>query len=783
LRIRHLSGGGAAHDNQTISHYKILEKLGGGGMGVVYKAQDLKLDRLVALKFLPPELTQDTEAKARFIHEAKAASALQHNNICTVHDIDETADRQMFIVMDCYEGETLKKKIERGPLAIDQAVGITIQVAQGVAGAHDAGIVHRDIKPANIMVTNRGQVKIVDFGLAKLAGRTLLTKTGTTMGTVAYMSPEQARSEAVDGRTDIWSLGVVLYEMLAGKRPFESEYEQALVYSILNQDPKPMRTLRPEVPEALEKICRRAMAKEAKDRYQTAAELIADLEAYKAGTQLSQQTRKVLSKKRTLAYGLLAVIVIAVGIFGIFYFTGKGEVLDHVAVLPFRNFSGEEKQEWLADAMTEEVISRLQEVAALRVPSIRSVMKFKNSQETYGGLAKIMHAKALVEASVFIEEGGRIRVRAKLIEPTTDRPLWSDTFDGTRENILDLQGRIAQAVVREVRVKVSQDEQTRMGRPSRKVDPRAYELCLKGRQGIYFLSSGISKSRWDSLMVNLQKAVDMEPDNPFYYASLANGYQAALNWGLVSSVDAMPKMKRAAERALQLDPDLAESQIAASHVDSYQYDFEGALSRTKRALELSPGSFEAYRVHSRRLQTVGRYEESLVTLRRSQEVDPILFRQVAWGIGQTYWMMRRYDDAIAFLQEYLRENPRSDPGHTMLAASFSMKGMHAQALAQNDSAPYWGPTNRPIFLAKAGKRALAIKAYDQVRSIMSPVQKAEFYATLADKESAIEWLQRAYREPSGDLMLIRGDAFLDNLRDDPRFAQLLKAMNLDGITK
>jgi serine/threonine protein kinase len=246
----------------TVSHYKILEHLGGGGMGVVYKAQDLKLDRNVALKFLPPDLTRDPEAKQRFVHEAKAASALQHNNICTVHDIDQTDDGQMFIVMDLYEGETLKKKIERGPLRIDDAVDIAIQVAQGLAKAHEHGIVHRDIKPANIIVTNDGVAKIVDFGLAKLTGRTLLTKTGTTLGTAAYMSPEQARSEEADNRTDIWSLSVVLYEMLTGKRPYESEYQQALVYSILNENPKPMKELRPEVPEALEKIDRRAMARD-----------------------------------------------------------------------------------------------------------------------------------------------------------------------------------------------------------------------------------------------------------------------------------------------------------------------------------------------------------------------------------------------------------------------------------------------------------------------------------------------------------------------------------------
>ena len=294
---------------RTVSHYRILEHLGGGGMGVVYKAEDLKLDRPVALKFLPPDLTRDPEAKQRFVHEARAASALDHPNICNVHDIGETDDGQIFIVMAYYEGETLKKKIERGPLKIEESVRIAVQIAQGLAKAHEHDIVHRDIKPANVMVTSDEVVKIVDFGLAKLSGRTMLTKAGSTLGTAAYMSPEQARGEAAGLRTDLWSLGVTFYEMLTGHRPFESDYEQALVYSILNEDPKPMRDLRSEVPEALERICRRAMAKEPGDRYESAVELIADLESFKTGAELSDRTRRLPVRKRRMLYVGAAVIV------------------------------------------------------------------------------------------------------------------------------------------------------------------------------------------------------------------------------------------------------------------------------------------------------------------------------------------------------------------------------------------------------------------------------------------------------------------------------------------
>ncbi len=266
----------------TVSHYKILEHLGGGGMGVVYKAQDLKLERTVALKFLPPELTRDPEAKQRFIHEAQAASALQHNNICTIHDIEESPEGQLFIIMDCYEGETLKRKIERGPLKIEEAIDIAIQIAQGLAKAHDHGIVHRDIKPANIMVTTDGVAKIVDFGLAKLSGRTMLTKTGTTLGTAGYMSPEQTRGELTDHRTDIWSLGAVLYEMLSGQLPFRGDHDAALMYSILNEDPKPIDQIRPDVPPELSKIVRKALEKNPSERYKLATDLLNDLTEIKS---------------------------------------------------------------------------------------------------------------------------------------------------------------------------------------------------------------------------------------------------------------------------------------------------------------------------------------------------------------------------------------------------------------------------------------------------------------------------------------------------------------------
>jgi len=309
---------------KTISHYKILEKLGGGGMGVVYKAEDIKLKRTVALKFLPPDLTRDDESKVRFIQEAQAASALEHNNICTIHEVDETEDGQLFIVMACYEGDTLKKKIEQGPLEIEDAVSIALQVAQGLSKAHEKGIVHRDIKPANIMVTDDGVVKILDFGLAKLTGQTRITKTATTLGTIAYMSPEQARGEEVDQRTDIWSMGVILYQMVTGQLPFKGEYEQAVVYSILNDEPGPMSKLKADVPEEIEEIVQKSLQKVVEKRYQDIADILDPLEVLKRkfdSGQFFTPDQKIERRKRRkkYVYGTVAIFSAIAIIAGLFY--------------------------------------------------------------------------------------------------------------------------------------------------------------------------------------------------------------------------------------------------------------------------------------------------------------------------------------------------------------------------------------------------------------------------------------------------------------------------------
>ncbi|MCK4835764.1 MAG: protein kinase, partial [Candidatus Aminicenantes bacterium] len=357
---------------KIISHYKILEKLGEGGMGVVFKAEDIKLDRLVALKFLPKQFSINEEEKSRFIHEAKAAAALDHPNICSIHEIDETKDGQMYIAMAFYEGDTLKEKVDKGPLKIDEAIDIAIQIAQGLERAHESGIIHRDIKSANIIVTKRNEVKILDFGLAKLKGQTKLTKDGTTLGTVSYMSPEQAMGKDVDHRTDIWSLGIVLYEMVTGQRPFKGEYEQAIMYSLMNEEPEPVTGLRTGVPLEFERVINKALAKEPKERFQGISELLVDL--------------KVLSKKVESGEAITT--------------SSKEKRKPSIAVLPFTDMSPGKDQEYFCEGMAEELINALTKIARLQVASRTSAFQFKGKDYDISEIGKKLNVQSVLEGSI-----------------------------------------------------------------------------------------------------------------------------------------------------------------------------------------------------------------------------------------------------------------------------------------------------------------------------------------------------------------------------------------------
>jgi len=465
--------------------YQLIEELGRGGMGVVYKAEDTKLKRTVALKFLPPELTHIADVKDRFMREAQAAAALDHPNICTVYEFDE-AEEKTFISMAYVEGKSLRKSLESGPLELDEALRIATQVAEGLQIAHKKGIIHRDIKSANIMVTEDNQAKIMDFGLARMTGGTLITQEGTAMGTIAYMSPEQAQGEEVDHRTDIWSFGVVLYELFTGQLPFKGEQDQAVVYSILNRKPKPLAELRSEIPVSIGQVVDKALEKNPDERYQQIDELLDDLKSISAGIvpeEIKARLRKakLRRRKRTILYASAAGLVIAMVVIALNLFMGgRVEAIESIAVLPFENLTGDAGKEYFVDGATDEVINQLCKIGAWNVISRTSVMHYKGVDKTLTEIARELNVDAVVEGTVY-QTGENVRIGVKLIDVLPEEQnLWADTYERPMIDVRIMYNEIAGTIADKTQVNLSAEEMYRLTSASQ-VNPESYDAWLKGR--------------------------------------------------------------------------------------------------------------------------------------------------------------------------------------------------------------------------------------------------------------------------------------------------------------
>jgi serine/threonine protein kinase/Tfp pilus assembly protein PilF len=758
---------------QTISHYRITEELGRGGMGVVYKAEDTKLKRTVALKFLSPHLLADPNEKARFLHEAQAAAALDHPNISTIHEIHE-ADGHTFMVMAFLEGEDVGTKIESGEMKLDEALDIAVQVARGLAKAHGAGIVHRDIKPGNVIVTKEGVAKVVDFGLAKLATQTKLTRTGTTVGTVRYMSPEQATGGDVDHRTDIWSLGVMLYEMLAGRPPFRGEVEPAMVYSILNEDPKPVTETRKDIPVALEDVVEKALAKDPAKRYQTMAEFLAALETQRDQITLGIKERKFtairkLRRRKRLSATIAATLVVVITAILIQTFYTRSMAIDSVAVLPFANLSGDPDQEYFSDGMTEMLINELGKVSALTVISRTSMMRYKNTDKPLPEIAKELHVDAIVEASV-IREGDNVRITAQLIRARPERQIWADSYARNASELSSVHSEVAQAITEHVEVAVTADERKRL-KPTRTVDPAARDAYLKGR--------------YTGEVQFFIEAIDIDPLYAEPYAGLAEYYCNAGIYGILSTEEAEPKAKAAVRRALELDEHLAQAHAVLGTIAfMYDWDWYGPDEHYRRALQLNPNAQEIHNAYDMYLAAVGRYDEAIAHCRKSMELDP---RPDA-GVGHLAWIYYyagRYDESIAVLKKQAKIGPMD---HLQLAWAYVEKGMCAEANAALDSVFALVPNPDEVILNQAGHYYARCGRIDRAeelldsllamsdREYVEPCHIAFIYAGLGDPDKMFEWLEKGYEEHSFYMMVFATD--FRAYRDDPRFIDLARRIGI-----
>ena len=743
---------------QEVDHFRILEKLGGGGMGRVYKALDLKLDRTVALKFLPPHLGTDDEAKRRLIHEAKAASALDHPNICAIYEIGETDAGRLFIAMAHYEGETLKAKIARGPLPVGEALRYGAQIAEALQRAHTSGIVHRDIKPSNVMVTAHGEVKVLDFGLAKTAGSDL-TREGATIGTVAYMSPEQTHGNATDARTDVWSLGAVLYEMLTGERPFRSENDQTLIHAIRHDAPKPVRELRPEVSAHVAALVSRCLEKSPTSRCQSAAELLAGVHGVQA---VGSSVRRPAWQIRVLVYTSVAVLLGLMLLIGNRRITPPETRVASLAVLPVAPSMGDSAEQYFADGMTDLLIAQLSQFSGLqRVISRSSVMQYKDTRKSSRQIGQELGVDALVEMSV-LRAGDQVRITVNLVEAGAQRVLWGDSFERPLRDVLTLQREVAQAIRRQLQVQLTPQEAARLSAPARRVDPEAFALYLQAVR-----VSGPDQER--ERIAYLEQALEKDSAFALAYA------RVALSYTMVARDRA--KAEWAIARALALDPSLSEAHDALGLLRMWlDWDWIGAQAALHRAIALSPHNSRAHHELGQLLMRLGRCDEAVVAEQTAVLHDPArqLFQS---GLGEIYLYCRRYDEAVHEFERTLGLTPNSSYTYRNLGDAYFYQRQYPKALAMYEKAgsvPGWARI--PL-----GSRKEALRQIAELKSALPHDGRwdlARLYTSLGEPDSAITWLEQAYEHRDGMVVYLRVMPHFDPLRDHPRFQTLLKKVGL-----
>jgi serine/threonine protein kinase/thioredoxin-like negative regulator of GroEL len=729
---------------QFVAHYKILEKLGEGGMGVVYKAEDTKLKRTVALKFLPPELTRDLQAKKRFLQEAQAAAALDHPNICAVFEIGE-AEGTTYIAMPYVRGQSLKEKIAAGPLAVEEALDIAGRVGEGLKEAHEKGIIHRDIKPANIMLTEKGQAKIMDFGLAKLAWAVDLTKTAGTMGTLAYMSPEQARGDIVDHRTDIWSLGVVLYEMLAGQLPFTGESTQGVVYSILNKDPEPLSVLRPDIPRPVVQVVTKALEKDSSRRYQNIQELIQDL-----------KTPSPLSFP-------------------------KAE--KSIVVLPFEDLSPGKDNDYFSDGLTEEIITDLSQVHDLLVISRSSAMTFKGTKKTIPEIARAVSVRYVLEGSVR-KAGNNLRITAQLIDATNDAHLWAEKYSGTLDDVFDIQEKASRSIVDALRLKLTPEERHRVS--VRPIDNFAvYECYLRAYQEMYkFTEEGRTRA-----LNYLNSGLAISGDNALLYSAMAFTYWQYWLFGMKTD-EIKAKAEECIKKALALDPRSPKAYAIRGWMvyDIYLKPQE-SLHHFKQALAISPDEFEALHGLARAYIYAGKIQEAVPLSERMMLIDPL--NPICWMFqGAMHFWDGRFDLALERLQKAYQmspENPSIMLYYVNTLARLNLVQEAFSIISQSEAASPKNLFTKWVLLLKYGLLNDREKLFQEMTAdFLESIRKnsASYYiavplALVGAKTEAIEWLENDVGWFFNYPFFAEKDPFLANLRGGERFQKLMERVKYE----
>ena len=785
-------------------HYEILDKIGSGGMGVVYLARDSHLDRDVALKLLHPGTISDESARHRFHNEARALSKLNHPAIATIHDFD-TQRGTDFLVMEYIPGRPLSAKIASSPLPESELLDLALQLVAGLIAAHDHSVIHRDLKPANLLITNDGRLKILDFGLAKL--RLPLTESVTQSqleshsiaGTFPYMAPEQLLGGDLDGRTDLYATGLILYEMATGQRPFAELPSGLLLDATLHRSPIPPRQLNPKLSFELERIIAKCLEKNPAERYQSARELAVDLRHLQRGSSAdsipfcppaTEPARSSLRNKSFLA--TLAAILILSSLAAIFFTLNSRNMLRHlfkrspqvqsIAVLPLVNLSGDPEREFFADGVTEELITQLGKSTSLRVISRQSVMQFKHTSLPLSEIAHELDVDAVVEGSV-LQSGNRVRVTARLVPASTEKPLWAEQYDRDLRDILTLQAEVTQAIAGEIELKLSPEEKTSLASP-RPVNPEAYEAYLKGRS--YWFQ--VSKSGFEEAERYFQLALDKDPNYALAYSGLADVWLMRTDTGYLAPSEVLDKAKAYALKALELDPSLAEPHVSLANISlDLDHDWATAERHFKRAIQVNPSSAIAHFMYADVLISLHRNAEWDVEIHKCLALDPMYYFWRTFYAWQLIYL-GRYDEAIENLQDVLTSNPNFSSAHMGLWGAYFKKHMDKQAyeeavrffevLNDHEAVDALHAGFAAAGYREAMKRAGDVLTARSQHAHVPGIRIARLYAHAGQTDLALSWLKKAVDANETPISHLAVAWDWDALRPDPRFQSLLRRLNL-----